>query len=261
MNWGSLISTVVSTAGTVLGSLLKAPQMENGVVRYVFSNVEGSNSDFRSDFAYDGEGRLRLYNLATNDNDRLMLTFPIEGTGGFQSVTLGGFQSFDVTDLFSDNAEKDNSNFELSGFRSTPLPADGLSSSRSLIKLSAQARGIPVDGKQHSIGTFYDVIVNTDSVQVELKSGGELDSIQMISITSGRDSAMRLLDIKGKDNVAIVPLSQPLVKGDLVTIEIMGSAVETRSRIDELKADSRFAEIDEDTRKRLNNAPALNWKN
>ncbi len=112
MKWGNLVTGIFDTIGGVLGGLLGVNSIEDGVLSYSHSGVDGASQDFNSTF-YCEDGKYYLYNQSPLTTDVVTLNFPTVGNQGAQTITVVGKQSFDVTQLFQDQAAIDQCQFKL----------------------------------------------------------------------------------------------------------------------------------------------------
>lgn len=263
MNWGSLISSVLPTIGTVVGSLLGANKIEDGVVHFAHRNVVGADQSFSSDF-YCEDGKYYLFNQSTKSDDVIAMTFPARGQIGAETVLVPGRQSFDVTPMFEDNARDDNSQFELTACSASQQVTQGRTAARQApgIKISSSGKEIPVGGEKKAIGTYLDVQIEPEQITVLPKNGVSIDSLPMVFVQSGGETGMRVMDVVGEGDAAVVQLPQPLAQNDLVAVDVVAN-VNTQSLSHMLKLqanDKRLMAVDDETAKRIQNAPKLNWK-
>ncbi len=257
MNWGALLEMLLPTIGNVVGSLLSANCIEDGVVHFAHKNVAGADQGFSSDF-YCEDGKYYLFNQSTKADDIVAMTFPARGQIGAETVLVPGRQSFDITPMFEDNAKNDNSKFELTAC-SASQKADGEAQG---IKISSSGKDLQVGGEKSSIGAYLDVKVEPEQITLLPKNGVSINSLPMVCVQGGGETSMRVMDVAGEGDAAVVPLPQPLTKDDLVAVEVVAN-VDTQSLSQMLKLqanDKRLKAVDDKTAERIRNAPKLNWK-
>lgn len=261
MNWGSLVSSILPTIGNVVGSLLGVNKIEDGVVQYVHGNVLGADQEFSSVFYKENDGYY-LYNQSPKADDTVAMTFPARGQIGAETILVSGRQSFDVTSMFKENADKDNVQFELTACSAAGVKRSGKSAQEQGVKISSSGKEIPVGGEKQSIGSFFEVQVGTQEVTVLPKNGIAINSLPIVSVQSGGETGMRIMDIEGEGDVAKVQLPQPLVKDELVSVEVVAD-VSTQSMSVLLKLqenDERINIVDDAMAQRIQDAPKLNWR-
>lgn len=257
-NWGSLVSSVLPTIGNIVGELLGVQKIEDGVLSYSFSNVEGASSEFSSTFYVDQDG-YHIFNQSPNENDIVTMTFPGRGNIGAESIILPGRQAFNVTPFFHANAAADNCQFELTG---CSLASNAVKGQNSGIKISTSAKNVQVGGQQQSLGAYMDVKVEPQKVTVMPRSGISIDSLAMMSLQSGGQSGMRVLDVSGQEGEVTVNLPEPLIDNDGISIEVTANMSQNSiSAMLERQAE-RLAlfEVKDDLAERIKNAPKLNWR-
>lgn len=257
-NWGSLVSSVLPTIGNIVGGLLSVEKIEDGVLSYSFNSVGGASSEFSSTF-YVAQDGYHLFNQSPNDSDIVTMTFPSRGNIGAESIILPGRQAFNVTPLFQANAAADNCQFELTG---CSLASNAVKGQSSGIKISASAKNVQVGGPQQSLGAYMDVKVEPQKVTVMPRSGISIDSLAMMSLQSGGQSGMRVIDVAGKEGEVTVNLPEPLIDNDGISIEVTANMSQNSiSAMLECQAE-RLAlfEVKDDLAERIKNAPKLNWR-
>ena len=160
MNWGSLVSSVLPTIGTVVGSLLGANKIEDGVVEFFHSAPANGQQGFSSTF-YCEDGKYNLFNQSANKEDIVAMTFPAHGQIGDETILVPGRGEFDVTPFFQDNALHDNSQFEL-----TACTAQQQNDQQASVTISASGKQVPVSGQRQDIGTYLAVQVEPQQITV-----------------------------------------------------------------------------------------------
>jgi hypothetical protein len=250
--WGALAQTILPTIGSVIGQLINATKTSDGKVNYTFSagSPEGYSADdeiFDSSFVRedsiekDGNGNDKivtkyfLKTLTYNDDDKVTIAFPTRGSLCSETLTLCGASKVEVTKMFSDNANGDNGTFELTASRGSAMAG----ASSGSYKVSASARQIVVgDGEKNRLGSFLDVVVNTDKITIIAKDGNQISSIASAYLYSSRDTDMRFFDVSGQTSgtEAIICFAENLRAGDVVDIDVtvnFGSA----QKMQELQAE------------------------
>jgi len=264
MNWGSLISTVLPTIGTVVGQLLGVKSIEDGVVTYQFSPeaAAGANAETQASFAYE-DGDYYLFNQSVNSGNIVTISFPSKANIGPQTIMIPGRTSFKITQLFKDNADMDNSSFELTAGGGAEAPADGKLSDKSSIKISSSGYNIPVgDGAEHSIGAYLSVKVDEGSVTI-IPKAVSLQSLPLVAVHGSGDTTVRVMDAGGQSGTqATVAFPEPFIKGDQVNVEVMANVSGLTS--DRLMKDQEhsglLSSISDEQWQRLQGAKRLNWR-
>lgn len=260
MNWGSLISTLLPTIGNVVSGLLGADSIEDGVMSFYHNNVAGAQEDFSSVF-YKENGEYFLFNQSSSQDDIIAMTFPARGNIGAETVLLPGRQSFNVTSIFQENGQKDNCQFELSA-GTTAQPSNGTQAQNSGIKISSSGKAIPVGGEAKPIGSFLDVQACQDQIKVLPKNGIVINSLPIVTVHSGGENSMSIIDAIGDGDSAIVTLPQPLLENDLISVDVVAN-VSNQSLSHMLEYQSKtwpLTTVKDDTADRIKNAPKLNWR-
>lgn len=261
MNWGSLVSTLVPTIGSIVGQLLNAKSIEDGVVSYRFSrgaNELGEDGSTDATFVHDGDD-YALFNQSTKAADTVTMAFPATSTIGPQTLIVPGRTCANVTQLFKDNAEMDNCAFALTaGGNDATTAQDG----NPTVKISCSGKNIPVgDGKRHTIGSYLDVQVDTGSVTIYPKTVS-LASLPMVSVRGTGETTAQILNASGQSgSLATVNFPSPFSAGELVEVEIMANVGGLTS--DRLMAQSGgilLTAITDDQFERLAKAKRLNWE-
>lgn len=262
MNWGSLVSSVLPTIGTVVGSLLGANKIEDGVVQYNHDSVVGSSEGFTSAFCNE-KGKYYLFNQSTQTDDTVAMTFPARGQIGSETILIPGRQAFDVTSLFKENADNDNVQFELTACSASQQnKSSSGSQTQQGIKIASSGRQIPVGGEKQSIGTYFEAKAETQQITILPKNGVTINSLPMVTVQSGGETSMRIMDASGDGTSAVIQLPQPLVQNELISVEVLAD-VSTQSIPEMLKLqenDERMIQVDDAMAQRINNAPKLNWR-
>lgn len=261
MNWGSLVSSILPTIGNVVGSLLGAAKIEDGVIQYVHNNLVGADQEFSSVF-YKENDNFYLYNQSPRSDDTVAMTFPARGQIGAETILVPGRQSFDVTSMFKENAEKDNVQFELTACNATAAKSFGKSAQEPGIMISSSGKEIPVGGQKQSIGSFFEVQVGTQEITVLPKNGVFINSLPMISVQRGGDTGMRVMNVQGGGEEATVQLPEPLAENELVSVEIVADVgKQSMSAMLKLQEnDERMSAVDDAMVQKIKNAPKLNWR-
>ena len=96
MNWGSLLSSVVTTIGSVVGSLIGSNSIEDGVVESFHSVPSNGQEGFPSSIFFD-KGEYRLFNKSDNSDDILTMSFPERGDIGTKTIEVPGGSKFTIT--------------------------------------------------------------------------------------------------------------------------------------------------------------------
>lgn len=260
MDWGSLISTVVSTVGTVVGALLGANKIEDGVVAYLHRAGTADASEFTSAFCKDGEKYL-LFNQSSNASDIIAVSFPARGNIGAESVMIPGRYSFDMTNIFHDNALHDSTQFELTA---AVASQNAVNDEQSCVRISSSGKDLPVDGQSHAIGAYLEAQVSQQEVSIYPRSGVVLQRLPLVSVQGSGDSGARIMDATGEQQKITCQLPQPLDGDDVVNIEVLAE-VQTQKSLAAILQNQKHAHllkaVDEDMANRVAKAPRLNWKN
>ncbi len=256
-DWGSLVQTVLPTVGTIVGSLLGVESIEDGVYAFDFKGISGVDQDFSSVFYKDDDGDYCLFNQSPNQGDTVSISFPSRGNIGSETVIIPGRQSFEVGQMFHDNAQNDLSKFELSG-SSQGAQNNGTKG----VEISCSGHEIPVDGQKYAIGSYCQAQVNPQQIVISPKGNVNFDSLSMLSVQGSGDTGMKILDVPVKSQQAQIILPQPLKQGDNVNIELSAN-VASQSSLDNIieiqKSDKRFKTPNPDVISRIKNAPRINW--
>lgn len=261
MIWGSLISTILPTIGTVIGKLIGVKSIEDGVIHFSHQNLRGAQQGFSSQI-YCENGEYYLFNQSTSSDDVVTMTFPARGQTGAESVMVPGRQSFNVTPFFSENAAHDNSKFELTACAASQNVQGIGDEQQSGIKISASGYGIPVGGQKQSIGSYIDVKVDEQQITVYPKAGLQLQNLPLLTVCGSGDTDMRVNDVNGEPQAMVVQLPQPLQPQDQVRVDVVANVQPTISLMElpgRKKYAHLFTEVDDDTAERIRKAPKLNW--
>lgn len=259
MDWGSLISSVLPTIGTVVGGLLGVNSIEEGVVTFVHRPASDNSQDFASTF-YKEDEHYYLFNQSPQERDVVTISFPTRGNIGADTAIIPGRQSFDVTGYFRENGQQDSTQFELTA--ATAAQSQDVQG-QSCIQLCSSGKDIPVGGQKQSIGAYLEAQVSQTQVQIFPKNGVQLQSLPMVFVQGSGDTGVRVMDAKGEAQQIVVPLPQPLMKDDVVQVEVQAQ-VQTQVSLQDMIQGQKYAplikEVDEATALRVAKAPRLNWE-
>lgn len=263
MDWGSLITTVLPTIGNIVGGLLGANKIEDGVIYYEHKGVLGAQQGFSSQF-YCEDGNYYLFNQSTSENDIVSMTFPARGQVGAETVMVPGRQSFDITPMFEENALQDSTHFELTACTAGQV-RESMGAQQQGIKISSAGQGVQVGGQKQSIGSYLDVQVQQNQVTIYPKNGFQLQNLPMVQVQGSGDTGMRVIDISGQDPQAItVQLPQPLLPEDQVTVEVVANVQKQQRSVQEMVLEQKYAhllrKVDDHTVRRIQDAPRRNWR-
>ena len=263
MSFGSFVTSILPTIGTVLGKLINCNSLNDGVIRYDLGQPGGGDRDAGAEhrvvFGKEGD-EVRLYNMATTQNQQVTLSFPGKGDLGPETVTLQGFKSINVSDLFKNQAQMGNSEFALT--TNDPASYDsGPDGAAQDICMSASAYHIPVgDGKPHQVGSYLRVRVDRDQAVVSTTDGRSISGIRMLAVSGASDTAVRLMNLEGPvsggDSIT-ARFPEKFPEGESVNVELTAQVgADYLSDRDEL--DRGIQPITEETARLLRTAKRLN---
>lgn len=255
INWGSLLSSVVTTIGSVVGSLIGSNSIEDGVVEFFHSVPSNGQEGFPSSICFE-KGEYRLFNKSDNSDDILTMAFPERGDIGTETILVPGRSEFIITSFLKDNALHDNTQFEL-----TACPTQQRADGQSSVTISASGKQIPTNGEKRDIGTYLAVQVEPNQITVFPKNGLQLQQVSLLSVKGSGDTGMRAMSVAGDPQIVTVQFPEPLQKDDLVEVEVIAD-VQQASLLQNIRT-QKYAhllhEVDEQTAARIRNAPRLNW--
>lgn len=257
MNWGSLVSSILPTIGTVVGSLLGTNKIEDGVIYYSYQNVKGADKDFSSVFYKEGQDYY-LFNQSTKAADQVTISFPRKETAGAETIIVPGHQSFRITPLFEENAQNDNSVFELSASSQETVTIDG--AEKSYVKICSSGMDIPVNGQKQQIGTYLDAYIEPQQITITPRNNVQLQSLPLLTVQASGDTQMRILEASGDKDEIVVPLPQPLIKDDIISLDVIANVEQNNSMLEEQMSSGLMNPLDASTIERLRSAPRLNWR-
>lgn len=260
MDWGSLLTTIFSTIGNVAGTLLGVNSIEEGVITFKHDSVINGEQGFASTFYADGKGGYGLFNQSSSADDYITMTFPATGDKGAQSLIIPGRQSWDVTQFFKENAQEDNSQFQLTA--SSAAQTNGVGGQQAGVKIAASGRQIPVQGKKQSICAYLDVQAEKQQITVTPKSGIVLQSLPVVIVEGYGDTCFQCMDVQGQGDQIVIQLPQPISE-EVISVEVVANA--QQASIDRFlakyqNANGGLVQLDDETIERIRKAPVLNHK-
>lgn len=242
----SLISITEGSIGEVLESLWGVNSIEEGVLSY---------PDFYAIFYRDGD-KYFLFNHSPLKTDVVILSFPTVGQQNSQTIMIENMHSFDVTQLFKDQAALRQGKFRLA--ESSIQKTDA--APQSAVIIPAFAYEIPV-GQKRSIGSYMDVTVQENQVLITSQGGIQLQHLHMLTVQRCGDSSVIVMDIPAQNGEILVHLPKRLLNGSLVSVEIVVSIgiEQMRTMLANQANDIRCQAITDDIAMRINKAPKLNF--
>ena len=107
-------STLITGIGQLMGRLIGVNSIEDGILYFVHQPAKSGQQGDLASTVFVEDGKYYLYNPEVQKNDRFVSgALPGMGNIGAQTVTLGKRQSFDITPLFQQGADHDNTSFEI----------------------------------------------------------------------------------------------------------------------------------------------------
>jgi hypothetical protein len=130
------------------------------------------------------------------------------------------------------------------------------------VKISASGYEIPM-GQPRALGSYLDVEVKQNQVTVTGKVPKmQLQSLPVLTIQGSGDTKMQIIDAPAQDGRVVVKLPQPLPENSQMSVEVVASVSQqgVKAILAAQVSDPRFSAVDNDTAKKIQNAPRLNWR-
>lgn len=253
-------STLITGIGQLMGRLIGVNCIEDGILYFVHQPAgSGQQGDLASTI-YVEDGQYYLYNPEIQKDDRFVSgALPGIGNIGAQTVTLGKRQSFDITPLFQQGAEKDNTSFEITACQAGQVKLGSQQSS--LVQISTSGKLLEVGKQRQSLGAYMDVQVSQDEVTILPKGNIKLDSLPAITVQTQGQSVMNAANIESPDGeAAVFPLTQQLSPSDLVNVSVTANVdtMGTKEFLTTQPLAHLIQTVDDETAARIAKAPILN---
>ena len=142
-------STLITGIGQLMGRLIGVNSIEDGILYFVHQPAKSGQQGDLASTVFVEDGKYYLYNPEVQKNDHFVSgALPGMGNIGAQTVTLGKRQSFDITPLFQQGADHDNTSFEITACQAGQVKLGSQQSS--LVQISTSGKLLEV-GQQLSL--------------------------------------------------------------------------------------------------------------
>ncbi|MEG1952678.1 MAG: hypothetical protein RR115_00400 [Hydrogenoanaerobacterium sp.] len=256
-NWGSLVTTLLPTVGTVIGQLLGNKSANDGVLCYMFTQT-GQNEEPDAGYFFAEDGDYYFLNCSKGAGKRVSITFPaIMPNLGPETVLVNGNGGrAKVTAAFSKTASSDNSHIEITAGGGSTVSADlGADDS---FQVACSGNRVPVDGNFHDIGSYLQVALNGSNITLKgIES--KIKSIASLSVKGSGDTETRLMNAPPQAETEVfLSLPEPLPDNSLVDIKFVGKISAGANAVRACQAEMSVAS--DALIEQVKNAPRLNWR-
>ncbi len=263
MSFTSFMSSILPTIGTVVGALLGANSVEDGVLYYAFRNPNSDSEQVGGAVFSCTDGEYTLYNPSVDPEDAISISF-LGRSGGPQcsseSYVIPGFHSMGVNALFQTYADNDNSKFELASSVANPTAVTG-ADNNSYVQMAVSQKGITAEETPDTtkLGSYLTVALGVEQIAITGTGSMALSSVSNLEIKGSGDTAYRFSNMDAVDGVVTIDMPEPLLSGDACEVEISGvlSCVSTLSINHN---NSIIKKMDEGYHAAIMAAPRLNWQ-
>jgi hypothetical protein len=254
MGWFSSIMSVLPTVGGIVGQLIGATSVGNGVVSYRLRAKDGSNDEGCEAIFFREKEHYKVYNSSHLDSDTISLSLSTKNGAPAENLLIPGTCKFPLDGMFKNAAKEDSTGLEVSAGVAVKTGANS-----NAVKLTASALGIPVgDKKEHQVGSFLLVSLDVDKMTISAP-GYVINDIPSVLLQAEGDMRIKMFDITGTAGEPItIGLPSKLIDGDVVAIDI-AVHIASLNASQKLWDKSKFEKADKTFLDELRNAPRLNW--
>ena len=253
-------STLITGIGQLMGRLIGVNSIEDGILYFVHQPAKSGQQGDLASTVFVEDGKYYLYNPEVQKNDRFVSgALPGMGNIGAQTVTLGKRQSFDITPLFQQGADHDNTSFEITACQAGQVKLGSQQSS--LVQISTSGKLFEVGQQRQSLGAYMDVQVSQDEVTILPKGKIKLDSLPTITVQTQGQGVMSAANIESQGGEeAVFPLTQQLLSSDLVNVSVTANVdtMDTKEFLTMQPFAHLIQTVDDETAARIAKAPRLN---